>query len=51
MQDEAAVSHASKIEKSEGQLDFREGARTLHNKVCAPHYSAVQAPSVCPKCS
>lgn len=26
--------HASKIEKAEGQLDFREGARTLHNKVC-----------------
>ena len=27
------MSHASKIEKAEGQLDFREGARTLHNKV------------------
>ncbi len=36
MQDEAAVSNASKIEKAEGQLDFREGARTLHNKVCVP---------------
>ncbi|CAL5230019.1 g13462 [Coccomyxa viridis] len=34
-QDEAAVSHASKIKKSEGQLDFREGARALHNKVRA----------------
>ena len=33
LQDEAAVSHASKIEKAEGLLDFREGARTLHNKV------------------
>ena len=27
------MSHASKIEKAEGQLDFRESARTLHNKV------------------
>ena len=27
------MSHASKIEKAEGQLDCREGAKSLHNKV------------------
>ncbi|CAK0784141.1 hypothetical protein CVIRNUC_007344 [Coccomyxa viridis] len=34
-QDDAAVSHAAKIEKSEGQLDFTQSARVLHNKVRA----------------
>jgi len=37
LQDEAAVSHAAKIEKSEGQLDFTESARTLHNRVIPPN--------------
>ena len=38
-QDDAAVSHAAKIEKSEGQLDFTQSAQMLHNKVgwCSRH--------------
>ena len=33
LQDDAAVSHAAKLDKSEGQLDFTQSARVLHNKV------------------
>lgn len=33
------MSHAAKLGKSEGHLDFREGARTLHNKVSAIMYT------------
>ena len=43
------MSHAPKIGKSEGQLDFREGATTLHNKVCAP--SNLPTPFSCPDAS
>lgn len=32
-QDEAAATHAAKLDKAEGQLDFREPADVLHNKV------------------
>ena len=36
MQDEAAATHAAKLTKEEGVLDFREDAHSLHNKVCLP---------------
>lgn len=32
-QDDAAATHAAKLEKADGQLDFRKDARVLHNKV------------------
>ncbi|KAK9908428.1 hypothetical protein WJX75_007688 [Coccomyxa subellipsoidea] len=34
-QDDAAATHAAKLGKADGQLDFREHARVLHNKVRA----------------
>ncbi|EIE21613.1 Methionyl-tRNA formyltransferase [Coccomyxa subellipsoidea C-169] len=34
-QDDAAATHAAKLEKADGQLDFREHAIVLHNKVRA----------------
>lgn len=34
-QDDAAATHAAKLEKADGQLDFREHAVVLHNKVRA----------------
>ena len=33
-QDEGAATRAAKLDKAEGQLDFREEATVLHNKVC-----------------
>lgn len=35
-QDDSAMSHAAKMTKEEGVLDFREDAQTLHNKVGGP---------------
>ena len=32
-QDEGAATHAAKLTKAEGQLDFQEEATVLHNKV------------------
>ena len=37
LQDEAAATHAAKLEKAEGQLDFRQEACVLHNKVGCLH--------------
>ncbi len=33
LQDDAAATHAAKLEKADGQLDFREDAVVLHNRV------------------
>lgn len=32
-QDESNVTHAAKLTKEEGELDFRQPAATVHNKV------------------
>ena len=36
MQDDSQMTHAAKLSKEEGVLDFREDALTLHNKVAWP---------------